>query len=410
MQKRYARVRALAGVVPALIALALGLGATVALAWDAGPKQCRLNECTGGVTPDAVLDTQPRYASSVLPTDACAQGTEWYGSACYKSCAAGWHRTAVCTCKKDGGGLFDLWTDCGKFGAAGTPAKVCPAGREYWGGLCYSACPAGSVRTAVSTCQHEVKWRTNTHLWVVNRAIDLLASSGDAAAVKISNKLRSGTCLAQWQGGLWDADDGELSEQGGNYGGHFYNAAGKDFTGNATTVVTYMAGTAEKTGHGNARTNANAALQKAGKVSTDAECYQLGLALHFLTDLTQPMHSSSFSALQVPLMLHPAFEDYVGNIQSRFPVTNVKWDKRWITLSPDAVAQQTALRGNTWAPKLADALKYTGTLCTMTSEPGITYTGRCFVNDPGVITRTGEILQDAYQDTASYLYVALKDI
>src|SRR5437763_7045974 len=75
-----------------------------AYAWDAGPSTCKHNECTGGVDKMSIPDTQPKYAASQMPTATCAAGSELYGGVCYHACTTGWHRTAVCTCQKDGGG------------------------------------------------------------------------------------------------------------------------------------------------------------------------------------------------------------------------------------------------------------------------------------------------------------------
>lgn len=379
-------------------------------AWDAGPKACRHNECSGGFYAVSVPDTQPRYAASVMPDDQCPSGAELYGGVCYRACPEGWKRTAVCTCKKVGGGPFDLMTNCGRFGASGTPTKVCGAGREMYGGLCYAACPQGSTRSAVSTCVHQVKFRSNTHLWVVNRALDLLAKSTDPVAVAAAARMRTSTCRTQWEGGLWDADDGTLAEQGGARGSHFYNGAGRDFEGEPTKVVTYRLGTDEQIGSGNARTNAASRMAKVGTISTADECYQFGLALHYLTDMTQPMHASSFSALGSPFSLHPAFEDYVGNVQARFPVAGaMAWQQRWKGRSADDVFHETALRANALAPGLAKVLAYRGTVCTFTTEPAVTYTSHCFLNDSAVHAKIGELLFDAYQSTASYIYAAFKE-
>lgn len=399
------------------ILLLLGAVCLAAPAWDAGPVACKHDACTGGVNAAKVLDTRPKYAASQLPSDGCAAGSEFYGGLCYRACEAGWYRTAVCTCKKSGGGIFDLWTDCSRFGSSSLPIKTCPAGTEFYGGLCYSACPPGSVRTAVSTCEHSVKWRSNTHLYIVAGAVELLSRAGgggDPIAAKVVQRMRASSCKSQWESGLWDADDGPLGEAGGARGSHFYNGAGKDFWGTVTRVVTYLLppgpGGAEQIGSGNGRTNARQRLDAAGNVQTDAQCYQLGLALHYLSDITQPMHAASFSAVDIPTNQHVAFEDYAGMLQGSFPSSSVTFDSRWKGSSADDVFHLAAVRANGFAPGLAALLKYDGTICTMTPEAGITYTGRCFLNDPAVNAKTGELIRDAYQSVAAYLYAAFRSI
>jgi phospholipase C len=242
----------------------------------------------------------------------------------------------------------------------------------------------------------------------VNRALDVLAKTNDPVAHKAIQRMRTRSCQTNWEEGLWDADDGTLAETGGAKGTHFYNGAGRDFWGNATSVVTYIMGTTEQNAQGNARDQAKKHVANVASAQTDAGCHELGLALHYMTDMTQPMHSSGHSGATVPLSQHPAFEDSVGMIQARFPASTV-WDGRWKDKTSDEVFYEASVRANSFAPALAGALKYDGTICTITSEPisegfPVTYTGNCFLNQPTMISKTGEILLDAYQSTASFLY------
>jgi hypothetical protein len=46
--------------------------------------------------------------------------------------------------------------------------------------------------------------------------------------------------------------------------------------------------------------------------------------------------------------------------------------------------------------------------CDREQAGGVTCTGYCFVNVPEVDDKIGEIMIDAYQSTASYIYAALK--
>jgi phospholipase C len=240
----------------------------------------------------------------------------------------------------------------------------------------------------------------------VNRGIELLAKSPDTA--QAAAKMSVPACRVQWEQGLWDGDDGDLAETGGARGSHFYNAAGKDAWGNPTKTVTYLMAGVEQTLFGNARTNAAKHLANIGDLSLPNQCHELGLALHYLTDMTQPMHASSFSAADIPTALHAVFEDYVGRIQGTVSFAESSWDRRWLGQTPDASFAATASKGNSLAPGLMGVLKYNGTICTMTSEKGVTYTGYCFANDPKVDAKIVELLRDAPQSTASYIYAALK--
>lgn len=340
-----------------ILALTAALAAGPALAWDAGPKQCKHDVCSGGVDANSFADTQPAYANSVIPgrladcpagysnigiagcgrgADSistpskladcpsgytnmgltCFRGAHSYGNYCKGGCAAGYTNTG-CTCFRgaDTQGASSMVCPAGYFkdDAVKRCHKNCPAGytqmgescfrgvdtmgpssfkcnagehrggglnankcfpnpgpcsadREEYGvsgaSLCFSKCPAGSRRTAISTCTHDVKWRGNTHLYVVRNALALLASSSDPVAQKAYKTMSAEPCKTQWEDGLWDADDpdGALvdrpdsSSKGG--GTHFYNASGKDIQGKPTRVVTYLLAGVEANFKGNARQQA----------------------------------------------------------------------------------------------------------------------------------------------------------
>ncbi len=497
-----------------ILALTAALAAGPALAWDAGPKQCKHDVCSGGVDANSFADTQPAYANSVIPgrladcpagysnigiagcgrgADSistpskladcpsgytnmgltCFRGAHSYGNYCKGGCAAGYTNTG-CTCFRgaDTQGASSMVCPAGYFkdDAVKRCHKNCPAGytqmgescfrgvdtmgpssfkcnagehrggglnankcfpnpgpcsadREEYGvsgaSLCFSKCPAGSRRTAISTCTHDVKWRGNTHLYVVRNALALLASSSDPVAQKAYKTMSAEPCKTQWEDGLWDADDpdGALvdrpdsSSKGG--GTHFYNASGKDIQGKPTRVVTYLLAGVEANFKGNARQQAVKYLPAVavlnGTPSND-QCHSLGLALHYETDMTQPMHATAFSALDIPTMLHAALEEYVPSIQGRFPAQG-SWDQRWKGMTADNVFYQTSLKsGTTNAAILMKPVDYKGTICTMNPETGAMYTGMCFVNVPAVDNAIGAVLREAYQSTASYIYAAFNPV
>lgn len=209
----------------------------------------------------------------------------------------------------------------------------------------------------------------NMHPWLVNRALNLLANSSDPAAKQAVERLRRPACADRWMDGLWDADavwelqevDGALRPAGG-HGEHFYNAARLDYDGRPTNVLGYLwsdyssilvnlQDTSDLSELGkNAR---NAAMKEfrhlrrlSGDMDADSPCYRLGVLLHYLTDLTQPMHTSNFSAANSPIKLHVDYEDWVSDRQFAFepnivllntPTTrvvpmNLVWDERWKNL------------------------------------------------------------------------------
>jgi hypothetical protein len=315
-----------------------------------------------------------------------------------------------------------------------------------------SPCSAGAVEyTVLGKAEH---FRSNTHLWIVVNALELLEKDPDDNAKAVAKAVKS--CSPHWEQGLWDADDGKLAETGGAYGTHFYNASipdpekagfamgpdgiwdkralikktatGTDMHGEKTQTRTYTAGPFgghEMKNSGNARTHAKANLAKIGgtdlksriaKLANPVACRELGLALHYMTDMTQPMHSSSFSALQtspgkmpINIALHGAFEYYAGTVQAKFPATSMKWDHRMKTMPADDAFQDAAVRANAMAPGLMHVLtaKKSPTCKIDPAKDMMAYDGWCFVHDPGVDAYVGKLLTDAYQSTAGYMYAAI---
>ena len=50
----------------------------------------------------------------------------------------------------------------------------------------------------------------------------------------------------------------------------------------------------------------------------DRGCYELGLALHYFTDITQPQHAANFAATNRPRLLHSNWEGYAEQVQAKF--------------------------------------------------------------------------------------------
>ena len=152
----------------------------------------------------------------------------------------------------------------------------------------------------------------STHLYIVNRAT-LLAGSDAALGTFILNLLqpmqsppgidvfRTNMCQ-----GLYDADFLSLYNNPNFLGistwvSHFYdNSTGLNYKGNpAPTALT----------NGVRFFNVSVQAMINGDMSTAG--YNLGLALHYFTDLTQPMHAGNYTYLtSFPWGYHTDFEEY----------------------------------------------------------------------------------------------------
>ena len=170
---------------------------------------------------------------------------------CYKPCPAGYTNNGeYCGRGADSLGLSSMTCKPGELRlelSGGSIPRcynppVCQPGYEYWGFRCYITGP-GTVRTAVSTVKMSVKQSGNTHLWIVNRAIELLKKSNDPEAKAAAAKFESALVIKNIQQGLWDGDSSEEGtdhvDYPNNMGTHFYNPTGKDWWGGSTKVVTY---------------------------------------------------------------------------------------------------------------------------------------------------------------------------
>jgi hypothetical protein len=226
----------------------------------------------------------------------------------------------------------------------------------------------------------------------------------------------------QWEQGLWDGDAPAYVDSDGHQGTHFYNAALLDRKGAFTPLRTYVGALDNKFACKNARECAAAQLKYLAGYRLDQThpqsgkmvAYHLGLALHYMTDVTQPMHSSGWSGLDIPTNGHPQWEYYVPYVQELFTTQAMSWNPRsldWTNAGynlndPDVVLFRAALKSNGFAPRLSAALNIDGGagIVTIQGFNGIgPYTGYNFYNDSAVDALTGEILRDAYQSTAAYL-------
>lgn len=409
-----------------------------ARAWDAGNpySECKQNECTGGVR-SAKLGWLGVLTNSSRVAD-CPEGYTNNGLTCGRGADSFGAGSRVADCPS---GYTNMGLYCGKgLTMKGPDSMTCPAGYFKSGVRCNKLCPPGYTNTG-ETCYRgpstlgmssmkcnpgerldsgrcfavpSAKLRGNTHLWVVNQSLALLSRSSDPVAVAAVARMRSPGCQPEWQTGLYGGDEPGFADDPvdkNTAGSHFYNAAQLDAFGNPTPARTYLAAALDVSintqGKFNpsAREKAAERIQRAAGISgSDAGCRDLGFALHYLTDMTQPMHATSFSGMSAPLMLHPYFEGYVPKVQNRFPQSGT-WAERWKGSTPDRTFHEVALRSGKLAPGLMRSLIRPGKECTLEGvELGAPYRGFCFLDDPAVDAQIGIVLQDAYQSTASYIY------
>src|SRR6185437_2592082 len=139
--------------------------------------------------------------------------------------------------------------------------------------------------------------------------------------------LDASDCRPSWHQGLADADfkaaynggwfdvpvggsTAELILAGATWNSHFYDPdTGLNYEGQSSPTA-YDQALAHLA---NARTKLP--TNRAGA------CYELGLSLHYFTDITQPMHASNYTAKDWPLELHSNYESYAMTVQARYATT-----------------------------------------------------------------------------------------
>jgi phospholipase C len=158
----------------------------------------------------------------------------------------------------------------------------------------------------------------NTHLWLVYNAVALLRGQGQAGerlvqlvkpwSAAVSDPFHDGLCR-----GLWDADNRSpyndpIVDLVPTWASHFYdpgtrtNWMGKAAPTALSEGIHFYDESLEALAHGETR--------QAG--------YSLGLALHYLTDLTQPMHAANFTWMDSQEFgYHTDFERYVKDTLHR---------------------------------------------------------------------------------------------
>lgn len=192
-----------------------------------------------------------------------------------------------------------------------SPPLPLPATSEDWELL-----PTGSVLPRwTGTDKYDPT--KSTHLWIVCCAAEVARNhqpNGDAVYNFVKPDAERGTDTVHDRicEGLWDADEADPYRNSvlpgdtwygkilATYKSHFYDPeTGKNWLGETTpTALTEGCKFFQL------------ALDQFWAGDRDLAAYNLGLSLHYLTDLTQPMHAANYTFLSSsPVGYHSAFED-----------------------------------------------------------------------------------------------------
>jgi hypothetical protein len=239
--------------------------------------------------------------------------------------------------------------------------------------------------------------------------------------------MNDAACRAQWQQGLYDADfkaqynDGNsdlpehpsdiaVARSGATWESHFFDPdTGKNYKGTERTAFSESKGHLER------------ALGSRLETKAPGACYELGLTLHYYTDLTQPMHATNFTALDRPAKLHSNIEGYSMEIQDRFPLAD--WSGAPSEQTTSDFIMKTARDSKPLFMEGVEAIvnaykTYRGwhiLTCRNIEASAWRFVERqhldyrhCWEGNEGVDAAVGKTLKSAQEHTAQFLYLVGK--
>jgi hypothetical protein len=263
-------------------------------------------------------------------------------------------------------------------------------------------CATAHDDTPAPTPEREPYWASgsttdegkSTHLWIVNRALAILGKHQDLPrAAHAYLRMMSSACSTRWRQGLDDADHKVGYNNWYTFTSHFYDpSTGTNYVG-ATSPIAYN----------EALTRLATARSRLAANDVYKGCYELGLSLHYATDITQPMHAANYAATDWPANLHSHLEDRAVDVQ------NGSVSNDWAGAPTAAVG--TVLSNVAWASNA----QWPGTW----NAVGAAYASRCgdiddyyldhtdcWSGDAGVDAAIAAALRSAQTGTAAFLYAA----
>lgn len=234
----------------------------------------------------------------------------------------------------------------------------------------------------------------STHLFIVNRAITILGKHTSLPrAARAFARLNDPACRPKWQEGLKDADDRVGYNNWYTFRSHFYDpSTGTNYVGGTSPVA-----------YNEALSHLATARTRLAQNDISKGCYELGLALHYATDLTQPMHAANFAATDFPLNLHSHLEDYATEVQNLS--TALDWPST-PTGTASSVLLDLAWTANGLWPTMWGAIANAyDARCSDIDGYTFDHTS-CWSGDTGVDAAIGAALRHGEGATAQWLYAA----
>lgn len=258
-----------------------------------------------------------------------------------------------------------------------------------------SAATAGDPKSPYWSSGSTTDEGKSTHLWIVDHAEAILGHHQTLPhAQRAYAWLSNAACSDRWRQALEDADNKVSYNNWYTFKSHFYDpSTGTNYLG-GTSPVAYN----EALSH---LANAKIALSKS---DVRNGCYELGLSLHYATDITAPMHAANFAATDNPIQLHSHIEDRASVVQSVSVVLD--WSAT-PTGSVNTVLMNTAWASHDLWPAVWTALDNAYIArCNDTIDDYTFDHTSCWQGDAGVDAQIAAALRQAETTTAAFLYAA----
>lgn len=234
----------------------------------------------------------------------------------------------------------------------------------------------------------------STHLFIVNRAMAILGKHQSLPrAAKAYARLSNAACSSRLRQGLDDADHKVSYNNWWTWKSHFFDpSTGTNYLGDDDPVA-----------YDEALEHLATARSRLAAGDVTKGCYELGLALHYVTDIMQPMHAANFAATDRPLKLHSNLEDRAADVQDRFTATD--WSATPTGSAATVLANLAWISNGMW-PGMWNALANAyASRCDAIGDYYLDHTS-CWSGDAGVDAAIGVALRQSQVGTAAFLYAA----
>lgn len=234
------------------------------------------------------------------------------------------------------------------------------------------------------SAEHPSKDEINTHLWLFNQAEKILAKDVTGAQLDLVRELKNyNKEIAQ---GIFDADHKNPYYDKNTFLSHFYNPK---------THKTYIPGFPNAKDTGTKYFNISVEEYQDGNF--EKAFYNLGLAIHYYTDVSQPMHANNFTALSHPVGYHCAYENYVDTFKQIFQASAESEAKWFCTDDVSEWYHENAKRAQADYPKIVNAI------IKKSYIQGLSDSQKSRTWKKAVRAATGKRLRDSQETLAGFL-------